>query len=272
MACLGQQGLAHTTIKTYLSGVRQLQIAYGFKDPGVDQMPRLRQILKGVKVERGKQGKAPQSRLPITPSILRRLKSVWLGEESSYEALMLWSASLTTFFSFCRSGETTVENEKKYDPNTHLSFSDVAVDNMVTPSVVSLNIKYSKTDPGRNGYQVVLGSTNDDLCPVTALLTYLAHRGDKPGALFQWKDGTPLSKSKFVQAVRQAMTAAHLPAHNYAGHSFRIGAATTAAMAGIEDSTIQTLGRWKSASYLLYIRMDPRHLASLSPSLSSCNI
>ena len=76
VACLGQQGLAHTSIKTYLSGIRQLQIAHGFKDPAIDQMPRLRQILKGVKVEHGKQGKPTKSRLPITPNILRKLKAV----------------------------------------------------------------------------------------------------------------------------------------------------------------------------------------------------
>ena len=204
-------------------------------------------------MECGRQGKPSHSRLPITPSILRRLKSVWMGGNPSYDAIMLWSASLTTFFSFCRSGEITVGNESKYDPNTHLSFGDVAMDNAVSPSAVSRNIKYSKTNTGRHGYQVVLGSTNDDLCPVAALLAYLAQRGDKPGALSQWRGGTPLSKSKFVEAIRQAMSAAHLPAQDYAGHSFRIGAATTTAMAGIQDSTIQTLGWWKSASYLLYI-------------------
>ena len=69
VACLGQQGPSHTSIRTYLSGVRQLHIAYGFRDPGIDQMPRLRQVLRGVKVERGKAGKAPRPRLPITPLI-----------------------------------------------------------------------------------------------------------------------------------------------------------------------------------------------------------
>jgi len=40
--CMAQQGLAHSTIKTYLSGVRQLQIAMGLGDPGLGNMPRLR--------------------------------------------------------------------------------------------------------------------------------------------------------------------------------------------------------------------------------------
>ena len=119
VACLGQQGLAHTSIRTYLSGVHQLQIAHGWKDPGIDQMPRLRQVLKGIKAERRKNGNPSRSRLPITPAILRKLKAGWLGrEEASFEAIMLWAASLITFFSFCRSGEVTVENESKYDPNT----------------------------------------------------------------------------------------------------------------------------------------------------------
>jgi len=71
----------------------------------------------------------------------------------------------------------------------------------------------------------------------------------------------------FIAATRQALAAANLPAHEFAGHSYRIGATTTAATAGIEDSTIQMLGCWKSSSYQLYIRMDPGHLALVSTSL-----
>jgi len=80
------------------------------------------------------------------------------------------------------------------------------------------------------------------------------------------------SKSKFVEEVRQGLLSANLPAHLYAGHSFHIGAATTAASAGIEDSTIQTLGRWHSSSYLLYIRLNPAHLANLSSTMARCSI
>ena len=185
---------------------------------------------------------------------------------------MLWAAATTTFFGFCRSGEVTVEHESKFDPQVHLSFADLAVDNAQAPTAISINLKYSKTDQFRKGVKLVVGKTNNDLCPVTAILSYLARRGNVPGPLFQWDNLLPLSKSKFVDHVRQALLAANIPAHLYSGHSFRIGAATTAASAGIEDSTIQTLGRWKISAYLLYIRLNPAHLAKLSATMAQSPI
>ncbi len=58
-------------------------------------------------------------------------------------------------------------------------------------------------------------------------------------------------------AVRKALAAAGYVGAHYAGHSFRIGAATTAATQGLQDSLIKTLGRWESAAYTLYIRTPP---------------
>ena len=138
--------LAHASMKSHLSGVRQLQVAHGWNDPGINLMPRLCQLLKGIKIESG-QGKPSCSRLPITPTILRKIKAGWIGNGTpTFEASMLWVASLTTFFSFCQSGEITVESKSKCDPNTHLLFSDLAVDNANSPSIISLNIECSKTD------------------------------------------------------------------------------------------------------------------------------
>jgi len=121
-----------------------------------------------------------------------------------------------------------VKTEEQYN---HLSFSDVATDNPSDHTVILLNIKLSKTGQGRVGCQVILGKTNDELCPVMALLQYLARHGGLPGAM---QDGTPLSKAKFVEArfVCSQPTSAD--------HSFRIGAATTAAVIGLQDSAIAT--------------------------------
>ena len=68
--------------------------------------------------------------------------------------------------------------------------------------------------------KIIIGKIGDDLCPVAALLTYLNVRGSHPGPLFVWKSGTPLSKVKFVDEVRSALEAAHLPAKDFAGHNF----------------------------------------------------
>ena len=71
-------------------------------------------------------------------------------------------------------------------------------------------------------------------------------------------------KSKFTARFRQLLDQAGVDSTPYAGHSFRIGAATTAAAKGVEDSLIQTLGRWKSSAYLTYVRLPPENLAAVS--------
>ena len=95
-----------------------------------------------------------------------------------------------------------------------------------------------------------MGKTGDDICPVKALLHFLRLQGSKARPLFIWQDGTPLQKPQFTKAGKLALTQAQFPSEKFAGHSFQIGAATTAVLAGLEDSTIQTLGCWKSSSYV----------------------
>ena len=128
---------------------------------------------------------------------------------------MLWAAATTPFFSFSCSGETTVPGEAMYDPEVHLSYSDLAVDDALAPQAISIKIKTSKTDQCRRGYNVVLGRTDNCLCPVSALLFYLALHGNLPEPLFHWQNKTPLSKPKFVEHVRKALLSADLPAHLY---------------------------------------------------------
>ena len=100
-ACLGQEGLASSTIWTYLSGVRQIQIAASFPDPLIDHMPRLCQVLKGIRVQAARIGRHPRPRLLITPSILHKLRRVWLEGNPTFNNTMLWAATTTTFFGFC---------------------------------------------------------------------------------------------------------------------------------------------------------------------------
>ena len=156
-ACLGQQNLSASTIRTYLSGIRQVRITGGFPDPLIDHMPRLHQILKGIKLQTARLGKSTRLCIPITLSILWELKSIRLSGNPSYDDLMLWAATVATFFTFCRSEEVTVENEKLYDPTVHLSDSSIAADSSVSPNVSFLNIKQFKTNQFRKGVKLVIG-------------------------------------------------------------------------------------------------------------------
>ena len=76
-------------------------------------------------------------------------------------------------------------------------------------------------------------------------------RGPHSGPFFA--DGRLLTRRRFVEAVKGALTAAGVDERRYNGHSFRIGVATTAAAKGIEDSIIKTLGRWESVAYQQYV-------------------
>ena len=96
----------------------------------------------------------------------------------------------------------------------------------------------------------------------------MVQRGATPGPFFIREIGIPLTKSHFVSSVREALMVIGLPYQHFAGYSFRIGAATAAAKAGLEDSTICSLGRWNSAAFLTYIRTPREELAQYSLTLA----
>ena len=263
-AHLAEEGLRHKTIKVYLAGIRFLHISEGRPDPFAVGWPRLHYTLRGIKRCEAEKSSGKRERLPISPPLLRKLKSVWETTQPSQDSVMLWAACCLAFFGFLRTGEMTVPSDSKYDPSCHLSFGDIAVDNPKLPSVVRVTIKQSKTDPFRQGIDLFLGKTDSDLCPVAALLGYLFCRGRAAGPLFLFRDGRMLTRPRFVAAVRAALAEAGVDESKYGGHSFRIGAATTAAAKGFEDSVIKTLGRWRSVAYLDYIRVPRSQLANYS--------
>ena len=264
VAYLVDSKLKHSTIKGYLSAVRRLQVVAGMGDPFAGSWPRLECALKGVKRAAAVSGVEARVRLPVTPKILKLLRSVWSGNSSGFDSVMLWAACCMCYFGFLRSGEVTVPSLKEYDGGAHLSEGDVSLDSVKSPKMVQVRVKQSKTDPFRKGVMVYLGRTGGELCPVAAVSAYLAVRGRAPGPFLVFKGGEPLSREIFVRRVRAALREVGVDSDKYAGHSFRIGAASTAAAVGVEDSLIQTLGRWKSSAYLSYVRVPRERLASVS--------
>ena len=163
-------------------------------------------------------------------------------------------------------GELTADRATEFDPTRHISIGDIAVDSTLKPSMVELMLKCSKTDQLGRGVRIYLGRTDTELCLVTALLAYVGIRGVEPGLLFL-ENGALLLKNFAVSSVREALHSLGYDQSCYVGHSFRIGAATTAAAVGI--IIIQALGRWSSAAFKTYIRLPQQYLASLSKQMDS---
>ena len=167
-------------------------------------------------------------------------------------------------FRLLRAGEAVAPDNSDFDPTQHLTYADIAVDNASKPIYLQVNIKQSKTDPFRLGVKIIVGRAGNELCPVAAILSYMALRGPGSGPLFRFKNGRPLTRSSFVSKLREALEAVGVDCSGYSGHSFRIGAATTAASKGIQDSLIKTAEHCLSTA-----RKDSTSVAYISSSHTS---
>ena len=202
----------------------------------------------------------------ITPLILLKIKLVLDRDPHKYDNILLWSACCPGFFAFLCSAEFTVPSSQQYDLTSHLTLQDIVVDNVQKPALMRIHIKASKTEQTKMGIDLYVGRTGNAICPVEAALAYLAVRGQGEGPLFKLEDGRPLTWELLVQQLRSTLSQASIDFARYSGHSFRIGAATTA-MAS--ESCVQTLGRWASDSFKRYIRIPRPGLAEVSKRMSA---
>ena len=125
---------------------------------------------------------------------------------------------------------------------THLAPSDVSRDNFTSPSKMFVRIKASKLTPLDQGLLWYLEAIDRDLCPIAATTPYLSIWGTGGGPLFKFEDGSFIQRDRFVAEVRKLVRSAGIDA-SYSGHSFRIRAATTAALTGLEDHTIRCFNK-----------------------------
>ena len=251
--------LNHSSIKVYLSAVRSLHIDHRLADPLLNCL-QLQRLLRGIKRV---QGSPTPKHLPITIDVLVVIKHSL--DLSSQDHIILWAACCLGFFGFLHAGEFT--SNSPFDPNVHLGVSDVQADTLQDPTCFQIHIKCSKTDPFRVGCNIYIGRGSNVVCPVVALGNFLAVRGLSPGPLFCFADGRTLTRQLLSSNVQSLLRSAGYSGH-YSGHSFRIGAATTAASRGLPDHLIKTLGRWSSDAYQRYIRTPAGALSEVSSLLA----
>ena len=69
------------------------------------------------------------------------------------------------------------------------------------PPAADSEDKSVKTDPVRQGVDLFIGKTGNKLCPVTAMLSYMANRGSGEGMLFYYEDRKLLTRDLFSKCL-----------------------------------------------------------------------
>ena len=239
----------------YLAAISHLHHSNGFWSP-VTGNPRLKLALRGLQRKQAA-GSGSAMRHPLTMKMLKDLSKSLHSKKSlsTHDRLMMQAALSVAFFGFLRVSEFTT-NRKAMRRGRFLTRKDV----LLTTDELKLNIKYSKTDQLGNGSSISMGLTGDVCCPVLTMKSYLKCCHAKPGApLFHFASGRPLSSQRLRSTLRSLLRRIGYDPRNFNTHSFRIGAATAAARAGLPTETIKQLGRWRSNAYSVYVRHTPNH-------------
>ena len=252
--CFKNLHLKCSTIKMYICGIRYKYLESGTNSVfsnASDKLYRLDALYRGIKKN---ESHSTKPRLPITFGLLRDichlLRQMYF---TPYTDILLEATCVMAYFGFLRCGEFTILHS--FDPECNVCMEDVHFHN----DRVTLHLKASKTDPFREGVDIHLFSSGASVCPVISLERYVEfrnktfERNNDKEPFFVMENGKALTRHYFIYSLKRILTSLGYNSDLHNGHSFRIGASTTAG-SKIEDHLIQTLGRWSSLCYTRYIR------------------
>lgn len=250
VAYLSAAGLSHATARSYLSAISYKCKIMGYPDPTQNFLTV--KLLLGMKHLKQR----TDTRLPITLQLLERLVGVLpVVCESEYESKLFAAAYTLAFFGFLRVGEFTLSPGS--DRESIISMNDAAIVQANSNGCIQLTIRRSKTDQLGSGVVLSIPKVGGIVCPVHNLIEFLAIRPKFQGPLYCHFGGKCLTRYQFTSVLKKALCCIGLPSGRYNSHSFRIGAATAAAIAGHREEVIQQAGRWRSGAFKSYIRIPP---------------
>ena len=272
---------------SYLAGVRSYQVDRGLTvSDDVFHHPRLRRIIDGARNIFGETSR--RDRYLLTRDILIRILSLppaplegpldSLDIDTVLEALAVRASFTLAFAAFLRIGEFTYSAAELADwqrlSPRFLTRQSVTISS--SGYSLHLVIPQSKTDTAsaRRGVTLVIARSDaeDVACPVQAMAGYLASTAlfALPCSPLFFRTNTshtkvvPWTRAYVLRRLNLCLEQAGIDARGYSGHSFRQGAATSAALSNLGSHEIQLLWRWKSDALKAYIDTPPERLHALS--------
>lgn len=192
--------------------------------------------------------------LPVLTRIIQALPHVC---KDHYEVALFHAVMLCAFFCFMRISEFAAVSKTNIQSSLILA-SDVEFTNLGQDNAsVLVTFRYTKNNQmGTPQIVELIRSGDETICPVRALTLYAQMRPKREGSFFFvcHFGGDPLTQYQFNATLKQVLIFLGLGGSPFSAHSFRIGAASTAALLGFSFDEVKAMGRWRSDAAQLYIR------------------
>ncbi len=257
--------LAGSTINNYISGIRTWHIihhvAWNIDHLAVDT------ALRAATVSAPPKSSKPL-RHPVTVDDLAAILN-HLNKSNPLDAAIA-ACITTTFWSVSRLGEFTVQTISSFNSRRHTTARATALDhdrNGLQVRTFRLPFTKSAKEKGESTSWAQQPGPAD---PWQAFENHQHVNAPPPDAhIFAYKANrrkalTPLTKRKVIERVRSITSANNLP--NFEGHGLRIGGTLEYLLRGIPFDVVQSMGRWKSDAFQLYLR---EHAQILAPYLQA---
>ncbi|MGH0128372.1 UNVERIFIED_CONTAM: hypothetical protein FKN15_000825 [Acipenser sinensis] len=257
--------LAPFSIRCYLAGIQYQFRLQSIPSPLLSSVPEIRLTLRGM--EKSLPPSSP-SRQPISTDLLLHLIiALRQGCFNPFDDIVMETLCLIAFFGFLRCSEFSTPSTSSF-PALGLKRSDLS---QIPGNHFILHIRSSKTDQLSQGQFVQFSKINSPLCPSSALSKYLACRIPclPSDPLFIDSSRSIVTRHWFSSHLSTLLSRIGLSSNYFSPHSFRIGAATSAARAGINQHLIKSMGRWTSSAVELYIRSSSADIATAHQALVS---
>ena len=240
------QGLAPTTVRSYLSAISKMNAIRTGKPMAIDEVAVM--IMKGSEHNRPARKKVCMT-VQSMAVLKQRIESSKFGRAVRD---LLWACATTALAGCMRMGELLQSVKKgSKQPSGGLLMKDVVRKEVVVEGrqlvIYELLIRAPKERKDGSDVTVELFGLNSPVCAVAALDRHMewmkGRGGDQP--VFVFPEGNAMTKPNFQKLLRKLLLG--LPGYEDVGtHSFRRGVPTLMARAGFSQEEIMRQGRWSS--------------------------
>lgn len=240
--------ISANTLSNYLSGLKAWHLFHDTPYPWVTA-DRVAVMVRALARADSLTPKKP----PKAPILLNHLMALYTelsGGSEVDKAVM--DCAICAFWGLARLGEFTYDVRLGKPPWLN---SVLCSDADVSLGSVLISVRGAKTAKAGQSQHILLNAQPKVLCPLDAVRRRLATSLEPTDSLFGYYESdvrVNLTRTVVLRRCKEVWDAEGWS--SLSGHSFRVGGASLRNALGVAHADIQSLGRWTSNCYLIYLR------------------